>query len=223
MDGNGRWAEARGLPRLAGHKAGADVVERLVRYVANERLTRYLTLYAFSQENWRRPAREVDYLMRLFEEYLQEKTREFIENGIRLRFLGERKGLPDSLQAIALEAEVATRTGESLDLAVALNYSSREELASACRRVAQDVQTGELRTEAIDEAVLSERLYSSGLPDVDLLIRTSGERRLSNFLLWQIAYAELVFTERLWPDFEPDDFDAAVEEYVRRERRFGAA
>lgn len=220
MDGNGRWAANRGLPRIAGHQRGADAVRTAVRS-CSELGVRYLTLYAFSSENWKRPADEVQDLMGLLRVYLRREINELAENGVRMRVIGDRRRLEPDIQELIAESEERTRGNDRLDLVVALNYGARNEILSAVRGLAADVAAGILDPATITEDVFAARLDTRGMPDPDLLIRTSGERRLSNFLLWQCAYAELVFTPTLWPDFGKADLEAAIEDYQRRERRYG--
>ncbi len=220
MDGNGRWAASRGLPRIAGHQRGADAVRTAVRS-CSELGVRYLTLYAFSSENWKRPADEVQDLMGLLRVYLRREIDELTKNGVRLRVIGDRRRLEPDIQDLIAESEERTRGNDRLDLVVALNYGARNEILSAVRGLAADVAAGILDPGAITEDVFAARLDTRGMPDPDLLIRTSGERRLSNFLLWQCAYAELVFTPTLWPDFGKADLEAAIDDYHRRERRYG--
>jgi len=222
MDGNGRWAKARGLPRIAGHRAGATAAERLVRF-AGERLgLRYLTLFAFSTENWKRPKEEVAYLMDLLREFIDDKLKEFVDSGVRLRVAGEIDSLPEPLRESVIRAVRETEGGENLDLTVALSYGARQELTRVCAEIAADAASGRLKVDEIDEGTISSRLYTAGIPDPDLVIRTSGELRLSNFLLWQAAYAELYFTEVLWPDFTPAELVYAIASFQKRKRRFGA-
>ncbi len=220
MDGNGRWAANRGLPRIAGHQRGADAVRTAVRS-CSELGVRYLTLYAFSSENWKRPADEVQDLMGLLRVYLRREINELAENGVRMRVIGDRRRLEPDIQELIAESEERTRGNDRLDLVVALNYGARNEILSAVRGLAADVAAGILDPATITEDVFAARLDTRGMPDPDLLIRTSGERRLSNFLLWQCAYAELVFTPTLWPDFGKADLEAAIDDYQRRERRYG--
>ncbi len=221
MDGNGRWAKARGLPRVAGHQRGAEAVRRVVE-AARELEIGYLTLYAFSSENWKRPAAEVDDLMGLLRLYLRRELRELHRNNVRMRFIGERAGLASDIVDLIEEAERQTGGNSGLTLIIAVNYGAQRELVAACRAIAEDVAAGRMQTEAINEAALAERLQTAGLPDPDLLIRTSGEQRLSNFLLWQSAYAELVFLDILWPDFNKQSLLEAIHAFQRRERRYGA-
>jgi len=222
MDGNGRWARARGLPRSAGHHAGARAAEQIVRFAGRRLGLPVLTLYAFSTENWQRPAGEVEYLMDLLASFINEKLREFVDEGVRLSVSGETGDLPGPLQAAVERAVRETADGDRLRLNVALNYGGRQEIARACRRVASEVAGGRLRPDQIDPAAIAAHLYTADLPDPDLIVRTSGEQRLSNFLLWQSAYSELHFTDTLWPDFTPAELLGALAEYQRRERRFGA-
>jgi undecaprenyl diphosphate synthase len=216
MDGNGRWAAQRGWPRLKGHKAGVQAVERILE-AASDAGVRHLSLYAFSTENWKRPPLEVGGLMALLRMYLRMFVHQLARKGIRFHHLGSMTGMPAGVQADmrALEDATANNTGMTFHLAV--NYGSRLELVQAARRCVEDG----LRPEEIDEAALGARLWTAGVPDVDLLIRTSGEHRISNFLLWQSAYAELYMTDLLWPDFSPADLRVALEDYAQRERRFG--
>jgi len=220
MDGNGRWARARRLPRTRGHLAGAESA-RTVAKCCVELGIPYLTLYAFSTENWARPASEVRFLMQHLRRFLVERRAELVDNGIRLRGIGRIEGLPASVRRALEQTEEATRSGTALLLSLAVNYGARSELADACRRLAHQVRAGKLAPEDIDERRIAECLYTAGIPDPDLLIRTGGERRLSNFLLWQISYAELYITDILWPDFGRQEFLEAIREYGRRERRFG--
>lgn len=221
MDGNGRWAAARGLSRAVGHQAGACAAERLIRFVAERVSIPFLTLFAFSSENWGRPKAEVDDLMDLLAGFIEDRLPEFRDGGIRLRVVGETGRFPGPLQALVRRATEETRNGERLTLTVALSYGSRIELAVAARRAAQDVCEGRLALSDLDEGALAARLETVGLPDPDLIVRTSGEMRLSNFLLWQAAYAELYFTDTLWPDFRPAEFLSAIADYQKRDRRFG--
>jgi undecaprenyl diphosphate synthase len=221
MDGNGRWANARDLPRAAGHRAGADAAERLVRF-AGERigLTR-ITLFAFSSENWTRPRAEVEFLMDLLQEFIAEKEREFVEAGIRLRVAGDLRELPDTLRETVERVVRETAGGEKMHLTIALNYGGRQDIAQACVGIARDVKAGTLNPAEVDEQAIASRLYTAGMPDPDLVVRTSGELRLSNFLLWQAAYAELYFADVLWPDFTPAELIRAIDAFQRRDRRFG--
>lgn len=220
MDGNGRWASARGLPRVAGHEAGADSVREIVR--ACGRLgVEVLTLYSFSTENWSRPDDEVHALMVLLERYLREEREDLNENNVRLTAIGHLHRLPRAVRE-GLEAVSSSTAGNTgLRLVLALSYGGRAEIVDAVRRVATRVAAGELEPSAIDEAVISAHLYTQGLPDPDLLVRTSGEQRLSNFLLWQVAYAELYITDVLWPDFREPNLLDAFRAFGARERRYG--
>jgi len=210
MDGNGRWANARGLPRIAGHRTGAEAVRRTVETAPSCGIS-VLTLYAFSSDNWRRPGREVSALMKLLGRYLIQERERCIANGVRLRAIGRRDRLPPALAALLEETERKTASGRRLLLRLAIDYSSREAMVEAIQRV-----------QGRGEAITAEDLSAQLGPDVDLLIRTSGEQRLSDFLLWECAYAEIVFTNRMWPDFSAKDLAAAVEEFHGRDRRFGA-
>ena len=221
MDGNGRWAKSRGLPRFEGHRRGVEAVRRAVRS-AIEHDVRYLTIYSFSSENWRRPPDEVAMLMGLLKRFIRKDLAELHKHAVRVRVIGEREGLPPDIRALLEEAEALTRENGGLTLIVAFNYGARHEIVTAARRLARDVRDGRLDPEAICEEEFAARLETSDIPDPDLIIRTSGELRLSNFLLWQAAYAELVFLPILWPDFDDGAFVAALEQYAARERRFGA-
>ncbi len=221
MDGNGRWAAARGLPRLAGHKAGAASVRRTIE-AAVEQGVGWLTLYAFSSENWRRPADEVSGLTALLRHYLRHEVAELHAEGVRLRVIGERDRFGADTAGELARAERLTEANARLNLTIALSYGGRGEIARAAARCAEAVLRGELAPSAIDEAAIGRHLSTSGMPDPDLVIRTSGERRLSNFLLFQSAYSEFVFTDVLWPDFGAAAFAEALDEFRRRQRRFGA-
>lgn len=220
MDGNGRWAMQRGLPRTAGHEAGADSVREIVK-ACRQAGVEVLTLYSFSTENWGRPEDEVDALMGLLERYLREETQELLDNGVRLRGIGELDKLPDAVRGLLRVAEAVTATNEGMELLLALSYGGRAELVAAVRSMAQEVAEGRLAVEAINEDVVADHLYTAGLPDPDLLIRTSGDLRVSNFLLWQIAYAELWVTPVPWPEFRRPDLYEAFEAYASRQRRYG--
>lgn len=221
MDGNGRWAKARGLPRVMGHRQGVKTVRATVENCIDLGI-RYLTLYGFSSENWRRPEQEVSDLMGLLRLYLRSEVADLHKNGVRLRVIGDRSRLSPDIVLLIEAGEEMTRSNERLTLVVALNYGGRQEIASAARRIAADVASGRLPTEKIDEALFGRYLDTSDIPDPDLLIRTSGELRLSNFLLWQSAYTELLFVDTLWPDFGREELEAAIREFQGRERRFGA-
>jgi undecaprenyl diphosphate synthase len=220
MDGNGRWAERRGLPRVAGHRAGAEAVRRTMQ-AAVDAGVEVLTLYAFSSENWRRPEEEVSDLKGLMRFYLERELGTLQKEKVRLKLIGEPAAFGSELHQRLERAVAETAGNDRLTLAVALNYGSRAELAGAARALARAVAEGELAADAIDEQMVEECLHTRGLPPLDLLIRTSGEVRLSNFLLWQAAYAELHFTDILWPDFDEAAFGAALAEFSRRQRRFG--
>jgi undecaprenyl diphosphate synthase len=222
MDGNGRWAKARGLPRVAGHKRGAEAVRRTVRGVA-ELGVEYLTLYGFSSENWKRPAAEIDDLMTLLRVYLVNEIDELHRQGVRLRVIGQRSRLSPEIVRLIEQAEQKTQANCTLNLTVALSYGGRAEIAGAARRIAEEAKAGRLEPAAVDEALFARHLLTRDIPDPDLLIRTSGEKRISNFLLWQCAYAELVFLDRLWPDFTRDDLEDAIREFHGRDRRYGTA
>jgi undecaprenyl diphosphate synthase len=222
MDGNGRWAKARGLPRVAGHKRGAEAVRRTVTGAA-ELGVQYLTLYGFSSENWKRPPAEIDDLMGLLRLYLNNEIEELDRKGVRLRVIGQRSRLQPDIVRLIEGAERRTAANRKLNLIVALSYGGRAEIAAAARCIAEGVRAGRIDPAAVDEDLFERFLYTADIPDPDLLIRTSGEKRISNFLLWQCAYAELVFLERLWPDFTRDDLESAITEYHGRDRRYGAA
>jgi undecaprenyl diphosphate synthase len=222
MDGNGRWAQARGLPRIAGHRRGADAVRRTVE-AAGELGVPYLTLFGFSSENWKRPHDEVDDLMGLLRHYLRGEIAELHRNGVRLRVIGDRARLSADIVALIDNAEALTRDNHAVNLTVALSYGGRAEIVAAARAVAAKAVAGKLAAEAIDEDLIAAHLFTADLPDPDLLIRTSGEQRISNFLLWQCAYAELIFTKTLWPDFGRADLEQAITEFGGRERRYGTS
>jgi undecaprenyl diphosphate synthase len=219
MDGNGRWAKARGLPRTEGHRAGGETVRRVLQYCRDAGI-RYLTLYAFSVENWKRPKEEVDALMNLLVAYLAGEESMLHQNQVRLRIMGRREDLPERAQAALKHVEEATAHYER-QLILCLSYGGRTEMVHAAKRLAQRVLAGELTPEAIDEATFAEHLYLPDVPDPDLIVRTSGELRLSNFLLWHASYAELYVTPVLWPDFSEADFKAAIEAFEQRNRRYG--
>jgi undecaprenyl diphosphate synthase len=220
MDGNGRWAQARGLPRSAGHRAGAEAAREAVR-AAGEAGVECLTLYAFSSENWRRPAAEISDLTGLLKFYVKRELESLHKEGIRLKILGDHKAFEADVARLVDHAVARTAGNRRMTVAIALNYGARGELVQAMRSLADQVAAGTLAPEAIDEARVEAALDTHDLPPLDLLIRTSGEQRLSNFLLWQAAYAELLFVETLWPDFDGDTLRAALAEYQRRERRYG--
>ena len=220
MDGNGRWAEAQGQPRSAGHKQGAQAVRRVVRH-ARERGVEVLTLFAFSSLNWGRPTDEVEALMHLLEEFLIDEERELVDNGIRLQAIGERSFLPRGVQALLHRVEASTAHCTDMTLVLAVSYDGRRDMVEAIRRLTELARKGELLPADVHEPLLMEHLSTKALPDVDLLVRTSGEKRLSGFLPIEACYAEMVFLDTLWPDFQTSDLDAAMLEYARRERRFG--
>jgi undecaprenyl diphosphate synthase len=222
MDGNGRWAKLRGLPRTAGHRRGVEAVRETVKAAVDLGIG-YLTLYGFSSENWNRPPPEVDDLMGLLRFYLRSEIAELHRQGVRLRSIGDRARLAPDIVRLIEEAEERTRGNVKLNLTIALSYGGRNEILRAMRLIAADVAAGRLSADAVDETALEERLFTHGLPDPDLVIRTSGEQRISNFLLWQSAYSELVFDDCLWPDFGRENLGRAVEEFQRRERRYGTA
>jgi undecaprenyl diphosphate synthase len=221
MDGNGRWARARGLPRTAGHTRGAEAVRAAIK-AAKALGVSYLTLYGFSSENWKRPETEVSHLMGLLRLYLRKEIAELDREGVRIRFIGERERLDADIIALIDECETRTRANTALNLIVALSYGSRQEIVAAARALAADAAEGRIAPDDIDEATFERRLFTADIPDPDLVIRTSGEKRISNFLLWQLAYAELVFVDTLWPDFGRADLERAIGEFHRRERRYGA-
>lgn len=222
MDGNGRWARARGLVRTSGHKRGADATREVVSG-AIELGVSYLTLYGFSSENWKRPRHEVDDLMGLLRLYLRSEIADLHRNGVRLRVIGDRSRLARDIVAMIENAERQTCDNTALNLTVALSYGARNEIAEAARRIAEEAAAGTLRPEDVDADCFARHLATWGIPDPDFVIRTSGEKRLSNFLLWQSAYSELVFVDKLWPDFTKQDLADAIGEFYRRERRYGAA
>ena len=219
MDGNGRWAKKRGLPRTAGHKAGAETFRRIATY-CGEIGVKYLTVYAFSTENWKRSEEEVSGIMRLLDRYLDEGLRDLEKNRVRVCFFGDLSRLSPQLRKKCLEAQERSREYD-LQVNFCFNYGGRLEIVQAAQRFAQEVQNGTRKPEDLTEALFDSYLYSAGVPDPELIIRPSGEQRTSNFLLWQSAYSEYVFMNVLWPDFSPADLDAAIAEYHRRNRRFG--
>ena len=220
MDGNGRWAKSRGLPRTMGHKAGVNALRETVRNAADFGIS-YLTLYAFSSENWSRPASEVSDLMGLLKLFIRRDLAELHHANVRVKIIGEREGLPSDIRRLLDDSEKLTKDNTKLTLVIAFNYGSRDEIVRAAKKICRDVLTGALETDAIDGAVFAERLDTAGIPDPELLIRTSGELRLSNFLLWQTAYTEFVFLPCLWPDFDRAQFADAIETFTKRQRRFG--
>ncbi|WP_338461493.1 isoprenyl transferase [Synechococcus elongatus IITB7] len=220
MDGNGRWAKQRGLPRIMGHRRGVDALKQLLRCCDDWGISA-LTAYAFSTENWGRPHEEVDFLMTLFERVLRRELQELMAENVRIRFVGDLENLPTSLQREIDRATTATAGNDGIRFTVATNYGGRQELLKACREIAAQVQQGRLSLDEIDEPLLANHLYTAGVADPDLLIRTSGEKRLSNFLLWQLAYAEIYVTDTLWPDFDRYEFYLALRDFQSRQRRFG--
>lgn len=222
MDGNGRWAKQRSLPRTAGHRAGAKVVEKLLECCLNAGV-RYVTLFCFSTENWNRPKDEVDTLFSMLNEYLSKEIRPVTDKGVKVSFAGRTDLLPEKTREMMAKVEnvVPSPENQKLHLILAISYGGREEIVDAARALAKRVQNGEIRPDEIDEKAFSSALYLPDVPDPDLVIRTSGEKRISNFLLWQSAYSEYVFTNTLWPDFCERDFQAALDEYAARHRRFG--
>jgi undecaprenyl diphosphate synthase len=221
MDGNGRWATQRGLPRIAGHRQGARTLKELLRCCKDWGI-KALTAYAFSTENWRRPTEEVDFLMLLFEKLLRRELAQMHKEGVRISFIGDLCALPDSLQLQMQRSMAETLNNQAIHFTVAVNYGSRNEITRVCRQVAQLAQQGELNPEDVNENLVEQYLYTAGTLSPDLLIRTSGEMRLSNFLLWQLAYTEMYFTDVLWPDFDREAFHQALLSYQKRDRRFGA-
>ncbi|PKP74995.1 MAG: di-trans,poly-cis-decaprenylcistransferase [Alphaproteobacteria bacterium HGW-Alphaproteobacteria-6] len=222
MDGNGRWATARGWPRLVGHRRGAERVRSIVEAAPGLGI-RHLTLYAFSTENWKRSTEEVIGLMTIFARYIQTEAERLSAEGVRLRFIGGRERLDKKLQRLMARIEARTAANDRLHLTVAINYGGRDEIMRAARAIAEDVAAGRLAPGEVDEAAFAARLDTHDLPDPDLVIRTSGESRISNYLLWQSAYAEYEFTETLWPDFTPVELQAILSRFTERERRFGGA
>jgi undecaprenyl diphosphate synthase len=220
MDGNGRWAQSRGLPRSAGHRMGVEAVRRTVR-AAIEIGVKYLTLFSFSSENWARPASEIDDLMGLMKRFIRRDLAELHQNNVRVRVIGEREGVDPEVLGLIDEAVALTAGNTALDLVIAFNYGARAEIAKAARRLAQRVADGAIKVSDITPDMLSSALDTEGVPDPDLLIRTSGELRLSNFLLWQSAYSEFVFLDACWPDFGREQLQQAIDEFRRRDRRFG--
>ncbi|PSB11390.1 isoprenyl transferase [Pleurocapsa sp. CCALA 161] len=220
MDGNGRWAKQRGLPRIEGHRRGANALKEILRYCKDLGI-KTLTAYAFSTENWGRPTGEVSFLMSLFERLLQKELKEMEAEEVCINFIGDLTPLPPSLQQEMHHSMERTKHNQGVFFNVAINYGSRHEMIHACKAIAQKVQQGELSTDSINDQTISQHLYTSASPDPDLLIRTSGEMRLSNFMLWQLAYTEIYVTETLWPDFDNDQLDRAIVAFQQRDRRFG--
>lgn len=220
MDGNGRWATSKGLPRSAGHKKGAETLMEILKTAADLKIP-YMTLYAFSTENWQRDKSEVDYLMGLLRQYLNSDLKEIEDRGARIVFIGERNMLAQDIMVKMSEIERRTKNNKNFTLCIALSYGSRAEIVAAAKKAAKLVADGELKPNDLDEKTFSNLLYTSGIPDPDLVIRTSGEQRISNYLLWQIAYSELYFTKTLWPDFSTEEFKAIISDFNLRERRYG--
>lgn len=220
MDGNGRWAKKRGLPRKAGHSAGAKTFRKITRYCSNIGI-KYLTVYAFSTENWKRPQDEVDSLMNLFKSYLEEALEDFKDDSIVVKFIGDKAPFSDDLKKLMIENENSSKDRDGMVLNIAMNYGSRDEIVRAIKNICNDVNNGIMSIDSIDEQMVSGYLYTSGQPDPDLIIRPSGEYRISNFLLWQSAYTEFVIMNKLWPDFETSDLDEALITYSNRNRRYG--
>jgi undecaprenyl diphosphate synthase len=220
MDGNGRWAKSRGMPRTEGHRRGVDIVRRMVRRCVTLGIG-YLTLFSFSSENWRRPVEEVSYLMGLLRLFIRRDLADLHASNVRVRIIGDRFGLPPDIGKLLTEAESLTQANTGLTLVVAFNYGARAEIVQTVQAIARDVAAGLIDPASIDEAMVTRRLYTGAIPDPDLIIRTSGEQRLSNFLLWQAAYAEFVFVPTFWPDFDEAALDQALAQYRSRERRFG--
>ncbi|MEM0986050.1 MAG: isoprenyl transferase [Pseudomonadota bacterium] len=221
MDGNGRWAKARGLPRTAGHERGVEALRRTVE-AASALGVSHLTVFSFSTENWRRPPAEVSTLFMLLRSYIRRDLKRLKKEGVRIRVIGTDENMPEDVRDLIEEAQRETLDNTSFNLTVAFNYGGREEIVRAARRLAAEVERGERSIETIDDGAMDAALDTSDVPDPDLLIRTSGEKRISNFLLWQCAYAELYFTDTLWPDFSEQDLSAALEAFSQRERRYGA-
>lgn len=220
MDGNGRWAKSRGLPRKAGHKAGAKKFKEIVIY-SSKIGVKYLTVYAFSSENWRRPAKEVEELMKLFHVYLRDALEDFENYNIKVNFLGDRRAFNEDIQELMTEVDKVYNDKTGMILNIAMNYGGRDEIVMAIRKIVEEVQSGDIRAEDIDVKMVSDNLYTKGQPDPDMIIRPSGEYRISNFLLWQSAYTEYVIMDVLWPDFKTRDLDKAIEKFYERDRRFG--
>lgn len=220
MDGNGRWAKKRGLPRSAGHKAGADSLKKIITE-ANNMGIKYITVYAFSTENWKRPKQEVDYLMDLLMDYLINAEKTLAGENVRIRAIGSRKELSEEMRQQIKKTEELTKDREGIVMNIALNYGGREELINAVKGICKDIKDGKYDEDDINEEVINSHLYTMNQPDVDLLIRTSGEQRLSNFMLWQVSYAEMVFVKKLWPDFKPTDLHECIRVFQGRGRRFG--
>jgi undecaprenyl diphosphate synthase len=220
MDGNGRWAKSRGLPRIMGHQRGVDALKDLLRCCRDWGIPA-LTAYAFSTENWGRPLEEVEFLMTLFERVLRRELEEMMQENVKIRFIGNLSALPESLRQEISKSQSETSNNSGIQFTVATNYGGRQEILQACQAIARQVQQGLIAPEAIDESLFEQYLYTAGIPSPDLLIRSSGEMRISNFLLWQMAYAEIYVTDTLWPDFDRVQFHYALKDYQSRHRRFG--
>lgn len=220
MDGNGRWAKKRALPRTIGHKFGAENFRKVTRYISKTGV-KYLTLYAFSTENWKRPPDEIEGLMKLFQQYLIDSLTDFKDDDIKIVYIGDRTGFSPSLHKLIDESQEAAKDRKGMVLNIAMNYGSRDEIVRAVKQLCNEAKNGEIDPENITSQDISDRLYTGGIPDPDLIIRTGGEFRLSNFLLYQSAYSEFYSTDTLWPDFHEEDFNKAIIEFNRRNRRFG--
>ena len=220
MDGNGRWAKNKSLPRQAGHTAGAKVFRKITRYCSDIGI-KYLTVYAFSTENWRRPEEEVKALMKLFKSYLEEALEDFKDDSIVVRFIGDKSQFSEDLRNLMIENEESSKDRDGMVLNIAMNYGSRDEIVRAVKNISADVKSGKFSEDDITENLFSDYLYTSGQPDPDLIIRPSGEYRISNFMLWQSAYTEFVIMNKLWPDFEKSDLDEAINMFSKRNRRYG--
>lgn len=220
MDGNGRWAKKRGLPRSAGHSAGAESLKKIITE-ANKLGVKYITVYAFSTENWKRPKEEVDYLMNLLLNYLRDAEKSLAGENVVIRAIGSRKELSEEIREQIIKTEEFTSKNTGIVMNIALNYGGREEITNAVKELCREVKNADTDIDKISEQTIENRLYTAGQPDVDLLIRTSGEQRLSNFMLWQVSYAEMWFTDKLWPDFKPKDLRQAIIDFQNRGRRFG--
>ncbi len=221
LDGNGRWAKRQGLPVIAGHREGAQVLKAITKH-AEHRGVKFLTVFAFSTENWKRPQGWVDELMSLLKYYLKNEVTEIINNNIKLKIIGRREQLSSEINQLINDIERKSATNTGITLSIALSYGGRDEIVHACQNIAVLVKEGQINSEQIDEETVSSQLFNPALPSLDLFIRTSGEMRISNFLLWQLAYAELIFSSKFWPDFTKDDFDQALLEFSQRDRRYGA-
>lgn len=220
MDGNGRWAKKRNLPRSAGHNAGGKVFRKISRYCSDIGI-KYLTVYAFSTENWKRPKEEIDALMKLFKDYLEEALKDFKDDSIVVRFIGDKTPFGDELKALMIENEEGSKDRDGMVLNIAMNYGSRDEIVRCVKNIANGVKNNEIDIDSIDEKLISDNLYTANQPDPDLIIRPSGEYRISNFMLWQSAYTEFVIMNKLWPDFDTSDLDQAIKIFNQRNRRFG--